>query len=87
MPLLRQKKKELDKTSFLIFIKMERGDKQKMHKQGYCKIEKRITWFRKLPNGKWLCESSNCSMTSGQCKEVPPIPKKIYPTKFKFGDV
>jgi len=63
---------------------MTRGEEQTMRKQGYCIIEKRVTSFKKLPNGKWICESSNCSMTSGQCKEVPPVPKKIYPAKIDF---
>lgn len=55
-----------------------------MHKQGYCIIEERVTSFKRLPNGKWICESGNCSMAKGQCKEVPKPPKKIYPHKFNY---
>lgn len=63
---------------------MKGVDNETMRKQGYCAIEKRITSFRRLPNKKWICESSECSMTAGQCSEVPNLPKKIYPNKFQY---
>ena len=72
------------KVNPIFIFKMVRGDNKTMHKKGYCKIEGKITLFKKLPNGKWLCESSNCSMTSPQWDEVPPIPKPTYSNKFQY---
>lgn len=49
--------------------------------EAYCLIENKQTRWRKLPNGKWICTSSNCSMCSGQYKNPPKAPK---PEKSKF---
>lgn len=55
---------------------MKGVDIETMRKQGYCNIENKITSFRRLPNKKWICESSNCSTAGGQSNQVPNIPKK-----------
>lgn len=44
--------------------------------EAYCKIERTMTRWKKLPNNKWICTSSNCSMISGQ-HETPPKPPKM----------
>ena len=47
--------------------------------EAYCKIEARVTPWKRIGNGKWICVSSNCSGASGQYKipPKPPIIKKI----------
>ena len=45
-------------------------------KMGFCKIEGKETIHRLLPNGKWVCISSNCSYCSGQKKELELIPAR-----------
>jgi len=65
-------------------LKMEEVDNKTMRRKGYCNIEKKETWFKRLPNNKWICESSNCSTAAGQCNEVPVMPKMPEPLKFQY---
>lgn len=47
---------------------------KKIMKKAYCRIERTITRFEKLSNGKWICASSGCSYVSPQYKKLPKIP-------------
>jgi len=57
-----------------------------MTKPGYCIIEKTMTNFKKLENGKWLCVSPGCSMVSPQVKEPPIKPYQVNIHKQKMNE-
>ncbi len=54
---------------------------------GYCMIEKKTTIWKKLPNGKWICISPNCSGIRGQYEtppQKPKIPNHLKEAKFDY---
>ena len=50
---------------------------------GYCNIERKMTIHKKLPNGKYICISSNCSHAGGQHSELPKPPRRIKVDEYK----
>lgn len=53
--------------------------------EGYCKIENKITTWKRLPNKKYICTSSGCSMCSGQYEKPPKQPKLPKPDYLMLG--
>lgn len=56
---------------------------KKIMRKGYCKIEDKETVFEKLPNGKWLCKSPNCSHAAGQYEKLPKVPETVIISNLK----
>lgn len=50
---------------------MEEVIEEQMTKTGYCKLEKRNTVWKQLPNRKWICIGGGCSGASGQYDKPP----------------
>ena len=52
--------------------------------EGYCKIERRMTLWKRLPNGKYICVSGNCSHAGGQYDKPPKEPKQARKEEYKY---
>lgn len=66
--------KSVQGVSVIIMTKEMKNSKGEIMIEGYCPIEDKITLWKKIENGKWVCISSGCSFASGQADY--PLAKK-----------
>lgn len=54
------------------------------YKNGWCPIENKTTMFKRIQNGKWICNSGTCSYASGQYDKPPKQPKALKVNHLNF---